>query len=415
MPVSPDLPHAPLLRSLRRHGARGEAPTGHLTYLIGPPGTGKTASLTALADALTSPTQRAYRLDVLAYLPDTTPLDTLELLLLVAVALADRLSKPDALGHADPFEPIDPALQALSHWLVTEAELDCVTPGVLYTEFQRRANGLLRPLRALDPDRREPMVHDLRQLIGQMVQALKTRHQLRSVVVLVDSLERLRAPGQALDGVMARMLTVFDHDLPLLRLPHAATVYSVPAGLAAWPHLVPLADACFWHSARAVHRPGDRAPDEVVLAELRAAAEPEWPEAQALDAATWHTLLCASGGQIGVLHRLLSDTLDMFDAQPDLSATLPALLARHADALWSPLLPEDHALLRRVHQHQTLSLSHADDRPRLAALLESQALLAYRNAAGQQWFDAHPLLWPLVSAPMPTSVPDEAGDNPPSN
>lgn len=392
-----------LQRSLQRLSTRGDTPTGHLTYLIGPPATGKTAHLNALAEALTSPTQRAYRLDVLAYLPDTTPLDTLELLLLIAVALADRLSKNDALGHADPFEPIDPALQALSHWLVTEAELDCVTPGVMYTEFQRRANGLLRPLRTLDADRREPMAHDLRQLIGHMVQALKARHQLRSVVLLVDSLERLREPGQALGAVMTRMLTVFDHDLPLLRLPHAATVYSVPAGLAAWPHLATLADACFWHSARAVHRPGQRVPDDAVLAELRAAVEPEWPDAQALDAATWHTLLCASGGQIGLLHRLLSDTLDAFDDQPDLSAALPALLARHADALWSPLLPEDHALLRRVHQHQTLSLAHADDRPRLAALLESQALLAYRNAAGQQWFDAHPLLWPLVAVALPAS------------
>ena len=99
-----------------------------------------------------------------------------------AVKEAEDLLKESAFGR-------------FSEWLKTDVEVSGLTLGGVKAEFKKRQQSILQHLRNFDLAREEKVMSDCREFIRDMADIVKRRWQVEKVVLLVDSLERLRGVG----------------------------------------------------------------------------------------------------------------------------------------------------------------------------------------------------------------------------
>ncbi len=388
-----------------------------LYYFSGQRGTGKSTELRRLEILLNGqPGTRAYIVDALDYIGDTHPIDTLDLLLVIAAAFADRLSQPDALGSDQ--DPHESPLQRFTHWLGAEVEITGVTLGGVKAEFKKQQQSIVQRLRTFDLSRQERVMAECRQHIGQMAEAVRRRWQAPKIVLMVDSLERLRGIGKEASEMFDRVVKVFDGDMNQLRVPDLHMVYSVPPYLPYLTNIKALVQLFMLASVRVCEPPSKarRAPRATGLDAMRQVVErrcPRWREL--LSEPALDRLILTSGGDLRqLLRRLLLDTLDeaafALERLPlgEDDPILHTVVQRHRVEFESLVVQDEFALLKGIAEQNALDLRHRDELSTVAHFFDVRAVLNYRN--GVDWLDLNPLLWDLIARWQPPAAAHDRGN-----
>ncbi|MBY0454720.1 MAG: hypothetical protein K2Q11_07555 [Burkholderiaceae bacterium] len=232
------------------------------------------------------------------------------------------------------------------------------------------------------------------------------------MVVIVDSLERLRGVSNAdQDAMFQHVVTTFSGEFERLGIPTASVVYSVP------PYLALLADvrnyvSCYALASVRVYgkpvangQPTEyrRKPRPEGLEKMRSLIERryrQWNEV--LAPATLDALALASGGDLRhFMQRLVSGVVGQAQF------ALDRLPLKVDDPLVQRIIDENRGETERLTvksewplladiacTHNAIAADRGDSLRALARLFNTRVILNYRN--GAEWFDIHPLLWPLV-------------------
>jgi hypothetical protein len=218
------------------------------------------------------------------------------------------------------------------------------------------------------------------------------------IVLLLDSLERLRGSGDAGDEVFSSIKALFTQYSDLMRLAEIQVVYSVA------PYLIKLAPQlgarfgvgtlCHLTTAH-VFKQRSRELDldygVPVIRDIIARRYADWEKL--IPAATLDRIIEASGGDLHDLFRLLSIVLLELEFSTDESSVLTYALEQvRRDMTW--VTEPQRSRLRYIAENKAPRLSDDADRDALVHDLETKRVLMYRN--GEDWYDVHPLLRPLV-------------------
>jgi hypothetical protein len=366
--------------------------------LSGPNGSGKTTELLRLKQDLERAGFTVVLVDMLRYVSQSASIDAVEFLIALGLALGEAMldeAEEKRRGFASRFRSfLDRVKVSID---VGPAKLAGSTEG-----FSAAIPGL-----SLDIDVRkevrssQPFVEELRarlafqlgELYDEVAQFceelvaedLERRPESKGVVLLVDSLEKLRnAPS-------VRNLFVRDSDKLHFRSLHV--VYTVPPLLQfEAPGVLP-----FDGTVRAVPVPHvrgrDGAPFEPGIAQMEEVVRLRVDWKQLLgDDDLLRTVILASGGHLRDLFRILEEIIaSAFGRGVD----LPVGRGHVEDALatvardFSSITSENAECLRRVDAQGGHVEWTTGEGERLAGLLDTHMLLSHLN--GETWYEVHPL------------------------
>ncbi len=410
-----------LERAIRRSDQDG------LYYFSGQRGTGKSTELKRLATILNGssasdrtgaaraepapsqvPETRAYIVDAMDYLSDTHPVDTVTLLLVIAIAFADRLSQPDALGQRS--EAAGAGLLArFTAWLQSEVQITGITVGGVRAEFRKQQQSIARRLAEFDLARREQVMAQCTAYVSDMAAEVRALQKCQKVVLIVDSLERLRGVGSEASDMFRRIVRMFDGDLHQLRVPGVQMVYSVPPYLPYLTNVKSLVRLFMLASVRVFAAPSvaKRQPRPHGMEAMRGVVERRFSDWRSvISEGALDRLILASGGDMRqLLRRLLIDALEEAYFQPERlplqenDDIIASVIRRHEREFENLVVRDEFALLKSIATSNVLSLGSRDDLAVVAHFFDVRAVLNYRN--GDDWVDLNPLLWPLIDGWTP--------------
>lgn len=374
-------------------------------YFTGLRGTGKSTELKRLAVLLNGSGSRAFMVDALEYISDSHELELVDLLLITALAFADAIraeSNEDLLKEAlgDRF----------AHWLKTEVALTNFSINGAKLEFREHQKSVIARVRQFDLEHAERFIKECRAFISELADFARQRFQRGRIVLIVDSLERLRGIGNAANEMFDRVVKVFDGGVNTLLFDRLQVIYAVPPYLPYLTNVKNLARVFTLASVRVCERPAKarRQSRAQGLAALRGVVERRFPcWSEVLKPAALDRLNFESGGDLRQLLRrflleVLDDTyfaLDRLPLGPD-DAIIETVIERHRVEFALLVARDEYPLLKKIADHNTVDLeSRGADLPVVARFFDIRAVLSYRN--GVDWVDLNPLLWRLIDAWTP--------------
>lgn len=300
--------------------------------------------------------------------------------------------------------------------IAVKAGVEGAVPGGKLT-----AGGDLKAALRQDPDVKQLLQNRLRGHLSSLARDLEEYRgdvlaEIRGkvgpdakVVLLIDSLERLRGTGDADDAVFSSVKAMFTQYADMLRLAGVQVVYSVA------PYLIKLApqlnglfgagtlcNLTTAHVFRERSRDLDTAGGVAVIRKIVERRFLGWQQLISPD--VLDRLIEASGGDLRDLFRLLSILLLELEFSPDTNAVLEFALEQvRRDMTW--ITEPQRERLSRIAATKAPRLETEADRDALVHDLETKRVLMYRN--GEEWYDVHPLLRTLVDA-APAGVPGGA-------
>lgn len=399
-------------------------PTGsQIFYFTGQRGTGKSTELRRLEMQLQGENAQVIRFDSLGFITETEKITVESLLLLVAAALAaeaETLYKQDFVNAS--------AWTRFAAWLQTEVEITGVTAGSLSVKLKEQQAVVTERIRKLS----SPLewTKQIQSFASDIVEFIRTTSKRDRVVIIVDSLERLRGvSGQDQDDMFAHVVSTFAGDFDRLRVPGATVVYATP------PYLALLSDVrnyvtCYaLASVRVYEKPvaqdkhtsRRRQPRAEGLEKMRSLIERRFADwGQVMTPAALDKLTLASGGDLRhFMQRLVSGVVGQAQF------ALDRLPLEEGDDIVNRVLDENRSeterltvrsewplLARIAHDHKAIADDRGDSLRTLARLFDTRVVLNYRN--GEEWFDIHPLLWRLIDAQLAPATHTPAANAPAS-
>jgi hypothetical protein len=378
----------------------------HLFYFTGQRGTGKSTELRRLEVELLAEGSQVIRFDSLDFIAETEKISVESLLLLVTAALAAWAA---AHYHEDFLKAS--AWTRFAHWLQTEVEIGEIPIGDLKVRLKERQATVVEKIRSLS----SPMewTKKIQDFAGDIVVFIRERTQRERIIVIADSLERLRGvSGSDQDDMFNRVVAAFAGDFDRLRLPGASVVYSVPPYLALLSDVRNFVDCYSLASVRVYekplqdddsHAPTRRQPRASGLAKMRNLIERRYaPWQQVLQPAALDKLALASGGDLrNFMQRLVSDVvgkaqfaLDRLPLAADDHIVQGALQESRGETERLTVRSEWPLLASIGRTHKAIAQDRFESLRAMARLFGVRVILNYRN--GAEWFDVHPLLWPLI-------------------
>ncbi len=377
----------------------------HLFYFTGQRGTGKSTELRRLEQLLLGESSQVIRFDSLDFITETEKVTVESVLLLVTAGLAAWADE----HHREDFLKAG-AWTRFSKWLNTEIQLTEVSAQGLKLALKEQQASLAQKIRELST----PLewTKKVQNFAGDIVAFIRTRTRSDRVVVIVDSLERLRGiSGTDQDAMFHHVVTTFAGDFDRLRLPGASVVYSVP------PYLALMADVrnfvnCFaLASVRVFKKPMEsgsqtafrRQPRPEGLEKMRSLIQRRYPDwEQVMKADTLDKLAMASGGDLRhFMQRLVSGVagkalyaLDRVPLQANDTLVQQVIDENRGETERLTVKSEWPLLADIALTHNAIATNRGDSLRTLARLFDTRVILNYRN--GAEWFDIHPLLWPLI-------------------
>lgn len=381
------------------------APDSHLFYFSGQRGTGKSTELRRLEQLLLDENAQVIRFDSLDFITETEKVTVESVLLLVTAGLAAWADT----NYREPFLHAS-AWERFSNWLKTDVELTEFTAPGLKVKLKEQQVSVAEKIRKLSA----PLewTKKVQGFAGDIVEFIRQQTRRERVVVIVDSLERLRGvSGADQDDMFQHVINTFAGDFDRLRIPSASVVYSVP------PYLALMADVrnfvtCFaLASVRVYGKPisngnptaSRRQPRPEGLEKMRSLIARRYAEwGQVLDASALDALAKASGGDLRhFMQRLVSGVVGKAQFALDrvpLKANDPVLNQvideNRGETERLTVQSEWPLLVDIARTHNAIAADRADSLRTLARLFDTRVILNYRN--GAEWFDIHPLLWPLI-------------------
>jgi hypothetical protein len=380
-------------------------------FFSGMIGAGKSTELMRLQKLLREDGHIAVYVDMARYINLGSPVGLVDLLMGIAGAFSDEVSKPELLGS-------DPAHRG--YWERATAFLDSnVLPKEL--GFSGEANVLggklginLKTELDKNPTFKAKLqevmsgmtgafVDDVRAYIAEVSTKLKSKTvEGKQLILLLDSLERIQGAGTANDPVMASVRKLFRENLDQLYLPPLKIVYSIA------PYLCKLEPNVFARIEAAnicnltcipVYQRNSRAPrNEAVeqLTKLVAKRFPDWQKV--LSSEQLKKIMLKSGGDLRefllLLRTLVTRVATKYDAVlPVRDADVEsAIVAVRRNKLPIPDSVRDR--LRPIHENGQPKLHDENDVDGFVSDLNVKRVLMYRN--GEEWYGVHPLLWEEV-------------------
>jgi len=382
---------------------------GGVCLFTGQRGTGKSTELKRLKKRLEDMGASVFYVDLSEFMLLTKEVEISDFLISVSGAMSEQLQ---TLYQASPGNR--------SYWDRLTSFLDTK---VEFKELGIKAPGFdIKASLKSDPDFKSRVQQAARGHVAQLVQdahgflaeavnfvRLREADANRKVVLLLDSVERIRGVGSEAMAVYESVRNLFFGHAQHLKVPLLHIVYTIPPylsilaagagslmGGAATRRLV--STHIFMDRSR-VADPGGLA----VLRRVIAARYPTW--ATLFDADAIDKLALSSGGDLREFFRLIRLCLPAVrdDAQLPLSAAAvkPAEEAARREML--PIPAEHLTWLKRITESHDTCLDKDADLPTLAHFLDNRLVLNYRN--GSDWYDVHPLLREVVdkhgSSPAP--------------
>jgi hypothetical protein len=363
-------------------------------------GTGKSTELRRLRSILSkSPATKVVLCNMEEYLNLTTPVDISDFLVSVAGAFSDELHRdPDLLGQDPKHE---------SYWtrfssFLTRTQVEFPAIDIGGTSSGVSAN-VKMSLKA-DPTFRYKVQEHLRGHLGALVgdvktfmedcyKAMRKRHgdDVR-VVLLLDSIERIRGTSLNTAEVAASVQSLFEGHADKLGFPYIHVIYTVPP----WLKIKAPGVAGAYSNSQQIpcvkirEKDGSICQAGLDTLERLISKRGDWQrllgERAALD-----RLSLASGGYLRDLFRLLQSLLRLSSNKP-----LPAdesrldLVEHEIRNSYLPIPNDDALWLDRIAATHTAELDSAPLLHQLARYFDTHLILAYRN--GEEWWSVHPLV-----------------------
>ena len=248
------------------------------------------------------------------------------------------------------------------------------------------------------------LVKDAHGFLGESVNYVRQQEgdANRKVVLLIDSVERIRGVGSDAMAVYESVRNLFFGHAEHLKVPLLHVVYTIP------PYLSVLASGAGTLMGGAVARrlvsthifkDRSRDADEEGLKVLRLVIATRYPNwAKLFAPAAIDKLAMSSGGDLREFFRLIRLCLPAVRDDAQLPLTVDAVKPAENAARNEMLpIPADHLTwLKRITLSHDTCLDKDADLPTLAHFLDNRLVLNYRN--GSDWYDVHPLLREVVDS-----------------
>jgi hypothetical protein len=373
---------------------------GGVCLFTGQRGTGKSTELLRLKKKLEDQGAVVFYADMTEFMLLTKEVEISDFLVSVAGAMSERLlerynASPGNRSYWERF----------SAFMQSKIELKEFGGSVLGVSLKASLKS--------DPDFKKRVQEASRGHVAELVQdahtflmeavefvRAKEHDSARKVVLLIDSVERIRGVGSEAMAVYESVRNLFFGHAEALRVPLLHIVYTIP------PYLSVLASGAGSLMGGAVARrlvsthifkDRSRDADESGLAVLRSIVAVRFPNWQKLFApAALDQLALSSGGDLREFFRLIRLCLPSVrdDAQLPLNLASIAAAENAARSEMMPI-PADHlGWLKRISASHDTCLEKDADLPTLAHFLDNRLVLNYRN--GTDWYDVHPLLREVV-------------------
>jgi hypothetical protein len=384
---------------------------GGVYPFTGQRGTGKSTELRRLRVELRNRGHVAYLADMAEYMNLTTTVEVGDFLISIMGALSERV---EAEYRDDP--TYESYWDRIVKFLGTDVKLDGI-------DLKGGGTTLKLSLRE-DPDFRRRVQEGLRGHVAKLAQQArdfatsvvalirkKTGEVDKKVVLIVDSVERIRGVGGDAETVYKSVENLFSGHADKLVFPPLHVVYTIPpylpilsAGIGAF-----LGGGAVY-SLPSVHvfKNRSREPAEAGLNIMEDIVDKRYRDWQAiLTFDALRRLALSSGGDLRDFFRLIRICLTRA-AAPATSLPVGPHILEHAETLvrneMLPLAGEDLEWLKRIAASKDACLDAVKNLPVLARYFETKLVLNYRN--GSDWYDVHPLLREQVDAYVcPTSPP----------
>ncbi|MEY4978623.1 MAG: hypothetical protein RLZZ352_893 [Pseudomonadota bacterium] len=381
-------------------------------------GVGKSTELRRMADRLRKSGHVVLVVDMMDYLNMAEPLHIEGLLLNMAAALADEAEQMLPSMHGMSSGPVARLWSFLKNTDISLPELNAeASVGdanlaqaklSLKTEFKRHPD--LRQ-KVLDAVKNAPgkLAEQVRQFAREVAQGAQDKQGAGTRVVLIlDSLERLRVTGADAQVCYDAIARTFDSHGEHLKLEHIDVVYSVPPYL---PFLSPRigsyfgVEVCTLPHVKVFKTPPDSAstqaavPCDTGVALLVACVSRRYPDVQQLIPLTQlQRLALASSGSVRDFFRLIRSVCTKAHAarvSPPLDSDRWVQLAEQMLLNEMPLAEADKQWLAEVRKTHGTGLASMDNLHELARLFDCGLILNYRN--GRDWCDVQYLLHPQIT------------------
>lgn len=375
-------------------------------YLLsGHPGCGKSTELRRLKNVLEERECSVFLIDMLGYMNMSTPVEVTDFFLSLVGAIAEAVGRKyerDLLveGYFTRFKNF-------LHTRVTvdeiglEAGFSSVTASLkndptFRQAVQERLRGHLTAL-----------LREAHDFIAGVVDSIRRWEEDvdRKVVLLVDSLEKIRGVGAGATAVHDSVRNLFYTHADSLRLP-LHVIYTLP------PYLIPLAPGMgaqlgtgFYTipSLHVFHKEA-RDPDPEGIEIMRTILDKRfasWNEV--FSGEQVQRLAVSSGGDLREYLYLLSFCLIEAGANRRALPLGNDVIEAAENFVRRSMLPIsdiDKEWLRRIAQTHEANFPSIEDLPSLARLFDTKLVLNYRN--GNDWYDVHPLLRTVIDQPNGT-------------
>jgi hypothetical protein len=365
-------------------------------------GTGKTTELMRLAKTLEELGCEVFYVDLYRYLALTQRIEVTDFLISVLGALSEKVSTRFGVevGGASFFARAWSFLQA-------EVKFDSASlpagPLQLKAALQHTPS-FKEELQACTRSHIQVLVEQAREFVLEVVELVRAKRNEpdKKVVLIVDSVERLRGVGSAesIHEVFQSAERLFSSDAELLRFTGMSVVYTIP------PYLQALAGGLgsLYAGGRIYALPSVHVYE--CCPNLGAAPQPSdaglskmlqiigrryrWYQELFTDAQL-RRVAQSSGGDLRDFFRMLR--LAVVGASRSGLPAADAVIEGAEDAVRRDMLPiadNDRDWLCRIEHEHRPGLPSLDQLPDFARLQQGKYVLHYRN--GEDWYAVHPLL-----------------------
>lgn len=376
------------------------------TYFSGLGGSGKTTELRRLVAHLERPGGRRW-LPVLANAEElldlSNPIDVPDILLALLHAAEQEVSKKEnriipAAGAGPSFTALGDALN--KDFEISRAEIGVQLPGFnarLIGDMRANADLRLRVRRAISAHMRN-FVNEVReQFIALDNRARNLEQGYSGIVIILDSMEKLRGISTNFEEVIRSAERVFDQDASWLWLP-VHVIYTIPPAVA---HLVRL-DVEYMPMIKIMdqgerdYRPGIEAARSIVRSRI-----PDDDLRQILGANDMERrveeIIYRSGGYPREIIRLLRRILEIENIEnaPPSDTAFKRVLIRAGEPFRELVEGSGNIeWLAKVRTRKKLILETEEDRKAATQMLANNVVLRYMN--DDYWYDLHPAVRDLA-------------------
>lgn len=373
---------------------------GGVCLFTGQRGTGKSTELKRLKARLEELSSVVFYVDLSEYLLLTKEVEISDFLVSLAGSMSEQVQA--RYGSAPGNQSYWDRLRSFLQTKVEFEQIGVKLPGLDIKAALKNDPDFKRRVQEASRGHVAQLVQDAHGFLAEAVKHVRAKEgdPDRKVVLLVDSVERIRGVGSEAMAVYESVRNLFFGHAELLRVPMLHIVYTIPHYLSVLgPGAGPLMGGVATRRLVSTHVFKDRSrePDSAGLEVLRTVISCRYPAwAGLIEPAALDQLALSSGGDLREFFRLIRLCLPSVRDDSQLPLTIEAVKQAENAARNEMLpVPAEHVTwLKRISTTHDTCLESSADLPTLAHFLDNRLVLNYRN--GETWYDVHPLLRDLV-------------------